>query len=71
MILINPGNTPIAYSDQGHVIGGGERRELDTPDEVGQGLLDSGHLIRVDEPEPDPDSKEAGKAARRTASPAK
>lgn len=46
--LLNPGTTAVVYSEDGRMIGGGERLKLDAVDAVGQAALDRGYLRRVD-----------------------
>jgi hypothetical protein len=45
VVLVNPETTPIVYSQDGHTLGGGERREVDALDAVGQRAVDAGLLI--------------------------
>lgn len=43
--LYNPGNSPVVYTKTGHVLGGDERAEVDSLDEVGQRAVDHGYLV--------------------------
>lgn len=45
--VFNPTTAPVVFTEDGRTIGGGERREVDALDSVGQHLLDSGGLIDV------------------------
>lgn len=60
VILINPETTPIVYTEEGHVLGGGERCTVDRPDEVAQRAVEHGLLISesaAKEPEPEADAE--------------
>lgn len=48
--LFNPQDTPLVYDTEGHTVGGAERVEVDSLDEVAQRAVDSGVLVR-EEPE--------------------
>lgn len=47
--LINPGTTPQVYTEEGHTLAAGERLEDVTLDEVGQGAVDAGLLLVLEE----------------------
>lgn len=49
MIIFNPLNSPVVYSDDGHILGGGERREVDKLDKHGERALKHGYIIILDE----------------------
>ena len=51
MIIFNPTDMAVVYSEQGHILGGGERREVDQLDKHGQRSLDNGYIVRMDEDE--------------------
>jgi len=49
MIIFNPLNAPVVYSDDGHILGGGERREVASLDQHGKRALAHGYIIILDE----------------------
>lgn len=51
--LFNPSIVPVVYTDDGRIVAGGERVELDKLDESGQRAVDRGRLVnetKDDEP---------------------
>lgn len=58
IIIFNPVHTSVVYTEAGHTLGGGERREVDQLDTVGQRLLDEGELLDMT-----PAAKEEGRTA--------
>lgn len=46
--LVNPGTASMAYDDQGHVLGGGERVAVDKVDEVARVAVRRGFLLCQD-----------------------
>jgi hypothetical protein len=63
--LFNQSGAPVVCSDEGHVLGAGERREVSTVDDAAQSAVDSGYLL-VETPEPEPETAVADKAAPRS-----
>lgn len=43
--LFNPTQMPVVYSDDGRVLGGGERIEIDRLDETGAEVVKQGYLV--------------------------
>lgn len=43
--LFNPGTTPVVFDDEGHIVAGGDRTEVDGVNEVAQEAVDRGLLI--------------------------
>jgi hypothetical protein len=43
--LFNPSAMPVVYTDQGHILGGGERCEVDALDETGRTVVKQGYLL--------------------------
>jgi hypothetical protein len=43
--LWNPGPTPVVYSEQGHILPGAERREVDSLDATGKRAVAEGLLV--------------------------
>lgn len=58
--LFNPAHTNIVYTEAGHILGGGERHEVDHVDEVGQRLIDAGELLDVTPPPKKPTAARSG-----------
>jgi len=53
--LFNPGPTSVVYSNQGHILGGAERRTVDPLDEVGKRAVSEGLLVNESEAAKDAD----------------
>lgn len=66
--IFNPLAGPVVYSNDGHILGGGEHREVDALDEHGKHCVDSGYLTIIDD-EPEADKEAPAKATRRKTSP--
>jgi hypothetical protein len=49
MIIFNPNNSPVVYSDDGHILGGGERIEVSALDKHGKRAVAHGYIIILDE----------------------
>lgn len=64
--LFNQSGAPVVCSDEGHVLGAGERREVSTVDEAAQSAVDNGYLL-VETPEPEPEENVAGEVAGKAA----
>lgn len=48
MIIFNPHNTPVVYSNDGKILGGGERIEVASLDKHGERALAHGYIIVLD-----------------------
>ena len=46
-MLLNSTRAGVVYDDAGHSLGGGERMQIDSLDEVGQAAVDAGYLTVV------------------------
>jgi hypothetical protein len=51
MIIFNPWNSPVVYSNDGHILGGGERREVESLDKHGERAVKHGYIVILDEEE--------------------
>jgi hypothetical protein len=60
--LYNPGPTPVVYSEQGHILGSAERREVGVLDESGARAVAQGLLVNESE-----QAKDAGDGAPESA----
>lgn len=45
MIIYNPGNSPVVYSDDGKILGGDERIEVASLDKHGKRALAHGYIV--------------------------
>jgi hypothetical protein len=48
MIIYNPLSDPVVYSNDGHILGGDERREVEALDEHGKRSVDRGYIVLLD-----------------------
>lgn len=46
--LLNPGTSPITYTDDGRSIGAGERIRVDSLDQAAQSAIERGYLVQTD-----------------------
>jgi hypothetical protein len=53
--LFNPGGSPVVYSEQGHILGSAERREVDPLDAAGKRAVAEGLLVNETEATKDAD----------------
>lgn len=60
--LFNPGPSPVVYSNQGHILGTAERRNVDALDPVGAAAVTQGLLVNETE-----QAKDAGDGAPESA----
>lgn len=58
--LINGGTSPLTYTDDGRVLGAGERVELDTLDATARAAVDNGYLTEVHDSGDQEDNKGHG-----------
>ena len=65
MIIFNPLNTPVVYSDDGKILGGGERIAVDSLDKHGERSVEHGYIIILDGEQ---DAEEAASAEEEEAS---
>jgi hypothetical protein len=62
IILVNPGSGPVVFDDEGHSLGGGERREVATLHPVAQRAVAAGYLLTEEKAEPGGKPEPGGKA---------
>jgi hypothetical protein len=81
MIIYNPGNSPVVYSDDGKILGGDERVEVASLDKHGKRAVAHGYIVVLDEEKteeegvtteaeeaPDKDANAPAQSGRRTSS---
>jgi hypothetical protein len=62
--IYNPANSPVVYSNSGHILGGDDRVEVDALDEHGQQCVANGYLVVMsDGAEDEPKNIEAKDSA--------
>jgi hypothetical protein len=49
VIIYNPNNSPVVYSEDGRILGGDDRIEVDSLDRHGERALAHGYLMVLDE----------------------
>jgi hypothetical protein len=49
MIIYNPLSDPVVYSNDGHILGGDERREVEALDEHGERSIAHGYIVLLDQ----------------------
>lgn len=49
MIIYNPGNSPVVYSDDGKILGGDERIEVASLDKHGKRAVAHGYIVILEE----------------------
>jgi hypothetical protein len=70
MIIYNPSNSPVVYSENGHILGGDDRIEVDALDKHGKRAVDHGYLIVLEEEKAEEDQADEAPGRDAAASPA-
>jgi hypothetical protein len=50
--IFNPSSGPVVYSIDGHILGGGEHRDIDALDKHGEHCVQCGYLVVIEDAAP-------------------